>query len=192
LTRDEHGGLVRPGAPPKGSDAMQAVLTHERFSDREWIYERKLDGIRCIAVRSGRRLTMLSRNDLSLNARFPELADALAGEPCERFALDGEVVAFERSRTSFARLAQRRHKRVPVFLYAFDLLWLDGEDWRPRPLLERKQRLARLISRHKGRLLYCRPKGARNCLIAGTGGCQRGDRAIWTSRRSPRPTQMTK
>ena len=39
--------------PPKGSDAMKAVLTDERFDDPEWIYERKPDGIRCIAVRDG-------------------------------------------------------------------------------------------------------------------------------------------
>jgi bifunctional non-homologous end joining protein LigD len=120
---------------------MKAVLTDERFSDPSWIYERKLDGIRCLAIRSGKKLTMLSRNDLSLNARYPELAEALAGEPCERFAVDGEVVAFAGAQTSFARLAQRKQKRVPVFLYAFDVLWLDGHDVRKLPLRSRKRLL---------------------------------------------------
>jgi DNA ligase D-like protein (predicted ligase) len=92
-------------------------------------------------VRDGGPVRLLSRNDLSLNGRYPELADALASQAATRFAVDGEVVAFEGSRTSFARLAQRGRRRVPVYLYAFDLLWLDGRDVRPLPLLERKRLL---------------------------------------------------
>jgi bifunctional non-homologous end joining protein LigD len=140
LPEDERA-LVRPGPPPTGAAAMKAVLTDERFSDPAWIFERKLDGIRCIAVRDGGPVRLLSRNDLSLDARYPELATALTGEPRERFAVDGEVVAFEGSRTSFARLAQRGHRRVPVFLYVFDLLWLDGCDVRALPLHARKRLL---------------------------------------------------
>jgi len=133
--------LVRPGPPPTGKAAMKAVLTDERFSDPAWIFERKLDGIRCIAVRDGGPVRLLSRNDLSLDGRYPELVAALSGVPHERFAVDGEVVAFERGRTSFARLAQRGHRRVAVFLYVFDLLWLDGCDVRGLPLLARKRLL---------------------------------------------------
>jgi bifunctional non-homologous end joining protein LigD len=146
---DEERRLVRPAGPPKAANAMKAVLTDERFSDPNWIYERKLDGIRCIAVRSGKHLRMLSRNDLSLNARYPELAEALASEPRERFAIDGEVVAFAGPHTSFARLAQRHRKRVPVFLYVFDLVWLDGQDIRKVPLRSRK-RLLRAALDFKG------------------------------------------
>ncbi|MFN2617856.1 MAG: non-homologous end-joining DNA ligase [Thermoleophilaceae bacterium] len=137
----EERALVRRAGPPQRADAMKAVLTGERFSDPDWIYERKLDGIRCIAIRSGKQLRMLSRNDLSLNARYPELADALTAEPCERFAVDGEVVAFAGAQTSFARLAQRHQRDVSVFLYAFDLIWLDGNDVRGLPLRARKRLL---------------------------------------------------
>jgi DNA ligase D-like protein (predicted ligase) len=133
--------LVRPGPPPSGAAAMKATLTDERFSDPAWIFERKLDGIRCIAVRDGGPVRLLSRNDLSLDARYPEIASALAAQPRERFAVDGEVVAFDGSRTSFARLAQRGQRRVRVFLYVFDLLWLDGCDVRPLPLRTRKRLL---------------------------------------------------
>ena len=140
---------MRPAGPPKAAGAMKAVLSDERFSDPDWIFERKLDGVRCIAVRSGKQLRMLSRNDLSLNARYPELAEALAAEPRERFAIDGEVVAFAGAQTSFARLAQRHRKRIPVFLYAFDLLWLDGQDVRKLPLRSRK-RLLRAALDFKG------------------------------------------
>jgi bifunctional non-homologous end joining protein LigD len=138
---DAERALVRPGPPPTGKAAMKAVLTGERFSDPAWIFERKLDGIRCIAVRDGGPVRLLSRNDLSLDGRYPELVEALASEPRERFAIDGEVVAFAGGQTSFARLAQRGHRRVAVYLYVFDVLWLDGCDVRPLPLLARKRLL---------------------------------------------------
>jgi DNA ligase D-like protein (predicted ligase) len=120
---------------------MKAVLTDERFSDPGWIFERKLDGVRCIAIRDGAKVRMLSRNDLPLNDRYPEIADALEAQRCRRFAIDGEVVAFAGGNTSFAALARRGHRHVRVYLYAFDVLWLDGEDVRPLPLRERKRLL---------------------------------------------------
>ena len=140
LGADERA-LVHEGPPPTGAQAMKATLTDARFSDPAWVFERKLDGIRCVAVRDGKPARLLSRNDLSLDARYPEVAQALAAQPRERFAVDGEVVAFAGAQTSFARLAQRGHHRVPVFLYVFDLLWLDGCDVRPLPLLARKRLL---------------------------------------------------
>jgi DNA ligase D-like protein (predicted ligase) len=127
---------------PRGADVMKAVLNREPFSDPAWLYERKLDGIRCLAVRDGDALTLHSRNDLDLGTRYPEVADALARQTgVTRFAIDGEVVAFDGSRTSFAALAARGHHPVPVFLYVFDLLWLDGRDVRPLGLRTRKRLL---------------------------------------------------
>jgi bifunctional non-homologous end joining protein LigD len=137
---------IRRGAPPRGSDAMKATLTNERFSDPEWIFERKLDGIRCIGVRSGDGVKLLSRNDLSLNGRYPEIADALGAQRGSAFAIDGEVVAFDGAATSFARLAQRGQHYVPVFFYVFDILWLDGHDVRGLPLRTRKRLLRDAIS----------------------------------------------
>jgi DNA ligase D-like protein (predicted ligase) len=138
---DAERALVRPGGPPGGGDAMKAMLTQDRFSDPAWIFERKLDGIRCIAVRDGGDVRLLSRNDLSMNARYPEVAEAIAGQPRERFALDGEVVAFVDGQTSFAKLTRRAREYVPVFFYVFDLLWLDGQDVRALPLRARKRLL---------------------------------------------------
>jgi bifunctional non-homologous end joining protein LigD len=124
---------------------MKATLTSERFSDPNWIFERKLDGIRCVAIRSGDDVRLRSRNDLSLNARYPEVATALAAQPCRSFAIDGEVVAFEGAATSFARLAQRRQHFVPVYFYVFDLLWLEGCDIRALPLRTRKRLLRDVV-----------------------------------------------
>jgi bifunctional non-homologous end joining protein LigD len=133
--------LARPAPAPAHAAVMKAVLTKERFSDPDWIYERKLDGIRCLAIRSGDRVRLLSRNDLSMNGRYPEVAQALEAERCQRFAVDGEVVAFDGARTSFARLARRGQHPVAVFFYVFDLLWLDGCDVRALPLRARKRLL---------------------------------------------------
>ncbi len=132
--------------PPKGSDAMKAVLTDERFDDPEWIYERKLDGIRCVAVRDGGSVRLLSRNDLSMS--YPDVAQALDAQSATRFAIDGEVVALDGDQTSFAKLARRGQESVPIFYYVFDVLWIDGKDVRARPLRERKQRLRDLIAFH--------------------------------------------
>ena len=148
---DEVERELAPEAPaPVKADAMRAVLTDERFSDPEWIFERKLDGIRCIAIRDGDRVRLLSRNDLALNGRYPEVARALEADACERFVVDGEVVAFDGAQTSFARLAERGHRDVRVFLYVFDLLWLEGHDVRDLPLRARKRLLRDALSFEDG------------------------------------------
>jgi bifunctional non-homologous end joining protein LigD len=147
LTAQEHE--LAPAAPaPRTAGAMKAMLTEERFSAPNWIFERKLDGIRCIAIRDGDRLDLLSRNDLRQNERYPELVEALAAERCTQFAVDGEVVAFEGSQTSFARLTQRHQHYVPVFLYVFDVLWLEGHDVRSLPLRTRKRLLKNALDFH--------------------------------------------
>jgi bifunctional non-homologous end joining protein LigD len=145
---DEHErALVHSGPPPTGAQAMKAVLNREAFSDPAWVYERKLDGIRCIAIRDGDRIKMLSRNDLDLGARYPEVRQALTDQTgVARFAIDGEVVAFDGAQTSFAKLAARGHHPVPVFYYVFDLLWLEGSDVRALPLRIRKRLLHDAIS----------------------------------------------
>lgn len=121
-------GLVRNEKVPDWCSPTLATLTEKRFSDPHWIYERKLDGVRCLAFRNGNRVRLLSRNRQSLNGTYPEVVEALAAQPCSRFVVDGEVVAFEGRRTSFAKLqgrlgitdpAQARASRIPVFYYAF-------------------------------------------------------------------------
>jgi bifunctional non-homologous end joining protein LigD len=155
LTDDERA-LAKRAPAPKKADVMKAVLTEERFSDPDWIFERKLDGIRCIAIRDGREVRLLSRNDLSLNARYPEVAAALAAQPRERFGLDGEVVAFQGRKTSFERLAQRGQRRVAISFHVFDVVWLEGRDVRPLPLLARKRLLREALDFGRGPLRMTR------------------------------------
>ncbi|HKP89032.1 MAG TPA: non-homologous end-joining DNA ligase [Thermoleophilaceae bacterium] len=125
---------------------MKAVLHDRPFSDPDWIFERKLDGIRCEAIKAGGEVRLLSRNELSLNGRFPEVAAALERDPADGFVVDGEVVAFDGPNTSFARLARRGQERVPVFLYVFDVMHAGGRDTRPQPLRERKRLLRGLLA----------------------------------------------
>jgi DNA ligase D-like protein (predicted ligase) len=131
---------------PDRVEPMKAVLTDERFSDPDWIFERKLDGIRCVAIKAEQRVRLLSRNHLSLNSRFPEIVEALERDPATHFAVDGEVVAFTGAQTSFARLQQRGERRVAVFFYVFDVLHAGGEDTTELPLRERKAILRRLLA----------------------------------------------
>jgi len=139
--------LVRSGPPPTGAQAMKAVLNRQAFSDPAWVYERKLDGIRCVGIRDGDAISMLSRNDLDLGGRYPEVRQALAAQTgAVRFAIDGEIVAFDGAQTSFAKLAARGHHPVAVFYYVFDLLWLDGADVRALPLRTRKRVLHDAVS----------------------------------------------
>src|SRR4051812_202007 len=135
-------------AAPTRAGAMKAVLTDERFSDPEWVFERKLDGIRCIAIKADTQVRLLSRNKLSLNGRFPEVVEALESDPATRFVLDGEVVAFAGSQTSFAALQQRGEHPVGIFYYVFDLLHLDGRDTTSLPWRERKALLRHTLAFH--------------------------------------------
>jgi DNA ligase D-like protein (predicted ligase) len=131
-----------------------ATLTRDRFSDPAWMYERKLDGERCLAFRDGDQVRLMTRNRKMVSSTYPELVEALGAQQSGDFVVDGEVVAFSGSQTRFAELQQRMQqarpsadliRSVPVQYYLFDVLWADGTELRPRPLRERKQRLHQLL-----------------------------------------------
>ncbi len=135
---------------PTWLEPMLATLTDERFSSAEWLYERKLDGERCLARISGRHVQLRSRSRQTLNETYPEIVDALRRQPCGNTIVDGEVVAFDGARTSFARLQERlgisdaaraRKSGVRVHFYLFDMLHLDSYDTRSLPLRARKKLL---------------------------------------------------
>lgn len=134
---------------------MLATLTHEHFSDPAWLFERKLDGQRCLAFRDHDRLRLLSRSQQALNGTYPEIVEALEPQPRADFVVDGEIVAFDKGRPSFSRLQRRlgisnpdvaRRSSVAVFFYLFDILHVDGHDIRELPLRARKKLLLRALS----------------------------------------------
>ena len=146
---------LRPVSQPAWTNPTLATLTERRFADPGWIFEPKFDGERCLAFRKGGEVTLLSRNRLDASNHYPEIAEALAAQDAPDFIADGEVVAFEGSRTSFARLQRRMQVRDPekakrtgvaVFYYLFDVLHVDGFDVTGLELRRRKSILRRLLS----------------------------------------------
>jgi len=161
---------------------MLATLTDRRFSDPRWLFERKLDGERCLAFRDGERVRLLSRTRRHLDGTYPEVVDALARERVGDFVVDGEVVAFDRGRTSFGRLQQRigisdperaRQSPVAVFYYVFDLLHLDGRDTTALPLRIRKSLLRATLSFRSRTLRYTAHRNEQGEALFAT-ACARG------------------
>jgi len=141
---------LRRRSQPDWIDPMLATLTDERFSDPNWIFERKLDGERCLAFRSGRTVRLMSRNRLAIGGQYPELSAALSDARLGDFVLDGEIVAFDGDRTSFPKLQRRMHvsapspsliRSAPVVYFVFDRPYAEGFDlsrvgvrWRKKAL----------------------------------------------------------
>jgi DNA ligase D-like protein (predicted ligase) len=147
---------------PAWVEPQLATLTHDRFSDPAWLYERKLDGERCLAFAGGSGLRLLTRNQRPITTTFPEVAEALAGLREQEFVADGEIVAFDGELTSFERLQRRLGitrpgpgllREVPVCYYLFDLMFAAGADIRRQPLRERKRLLRERLS-FRGPLRY--------------------------------------
>jgi DNA ligase D-like protein (predicted ligase) len=177
-----------------------ATLTDKRFSDPRWIFERKFDGMRCLAFRDADLVRLASRNRQPLNGTYPELVDALGAQHTTRFVVDGEVVAFRGRRTSFARLQGRlgitnpeaaRASPVRVFYYLFDVLHLDGKSMTDVPLLWRKRLLRNAID-FDDPLRYTTHR-VEDGIAAFRAACDRGDEGViakladskYDGRRSP-------
>ena len=139
---DDERARLRPEPLPERVSLMKAVLTDERFSDPDWIYERKLDGIRCAAIRRLGGVRLLSRNDLSLNGRFPEVAAALEADADTRRRPRRRGRRVRRRADELrAPAAARRAPASRVFYYVFDLLHLAGQDVTALALRARKSLL---------------------------------------------------
>jgi len=146
---------ARKCSMPSRVEPMLATLTDRPFSDPNWLFEIKWDGVRALARIENDALTLRSRTGVDMDKRYPELAslpDALAARQA---ILDGEIVALDtRGHSDFELLQERMHvrapsesllSRVPVVYFVFDLLYCDGYDLRETPLLDRKQLLYRLL-----------------------------------------------
>jgi bifunctional non-homologous end joining protein LigD len=110
---------------------MAATLTRERFTGPQWVFERKLDGIRLLAFKRGTEVRLLSRNRLLQNDSYPSFAQAIARLPVQNVILDGEATGVWNARDQ-------------VGYHLFDILWLDGRDLTSLPLEIRRQHLASL------------------------------------------------
>jgi bifunctional non-homologous end joining protein LigD len=144
-------------AMPAAIHPMLAESVEKPFDGAEWLFEIKWDGYRAIAFIANAKVRLVSRNQNDLTPRYPELVDLPRFVKAKTAILDGEVVALDdEGKASFSLMQQRTGFRpggkgapanadVPVLYYAFDLLYLDGYDWRRVPLEERKRKLAELV-----------------------------------------------
>jgi ATP-dependent DNA ligase len=113
---------------PDWIEPMAATLTDKRFNDPAWTFERKLDGIRLLAYKTGKKVELWSRNRLPLTANYPAAAEAIAKLPVDTVILDGEAS------WAWGRLGRADY-------HVFDVLFLDGRDLRELPLVERRKQL---------------------------------------------------
>jgi DNA ligase D-like protein (predicted ligase) len=133
---------------------MLATLTERRFSDKNWIFERKLDGERCLLLKKGTHIILKSRNNKILNNSYPEIIDEAKKLNLPNCILDGEIVSFKKKETSFSLLQERFGvsnitedfmKRIPVSYCIFDIIYYDNYLITHLPLLTRKNILKELI-----------------------------------------------
>ena len=116
-------------------------------SGEAWLHEIKHDGFRVIARKEGKRVRLYSRPGNDLTYRFPLVVEAVAKLRSRSCIIDGEAVAFDGDGVpSFDCIRYRRHD-ASVFLYAFDLIELNGDDLRREPLEVRKATLASMLRR---------------------------------------------
>jgi len=126
---------------------MQCKPVTKLPDDDSWMFEIKFDGYRCLALKSGEKVRLLSRNEKTLNARFPGVVKGV-GQLEGDFILDGEVVALdERGRPSFQLLQNSQSDAVPVHFYGFDLLHYDGQDLKDEPIEKRRALLESIMTK---------------------------------------------
>jgi bifunctional non-homologous end joining protein LigD len=119
-------GMVNkePTSFPEWVVPMAATLTQERFTGPEWIFERKLDGIRMLAFKNAADVKLYSRNRLPQH--YPAVAEAIAQLPARNLILDGEAAWDASSRIAY---------------HVFDILWLEDRSVMSLPLDERRELL---------------------------------------------------
>jgi bifunctional non-homologous end joining protein LigD len=116
------------------------LLRTEKLPEGDgWLYEIKFDGYRALAIKSGGKVHLRSRNDNDFSVRYPGIVKALAHLP-EETMIDGEVVALDESgKPSFNMLQNYGAAGAPLHFYVFDLLILRGRDVMGEPLMKRRE-----------------------------------------------------
>jgi bifunctional non-homologous end joining protein LigD len=140
--------MLRMSALPAGFIApCLPTKTDKLPSGGQWLHEIKHDGFRIIARKNGERMRLYSRPGNDLTDRFPLIVEALEGLRSRSCIIDGEaVVCDDNGVASFDRIRYRRHDG-DAFLYAFDLIELNGDDLRRDPLEVRKATLASIVTK---------------------------------------------
>lgn len=129
---------------------MLASLSSETFNDESWLFEIKWDGYRVLAQKNKKEINLYSRNGKNFNKKFTVISQELA-EIKDQFILDGEIVAVDEKGNSNFQLLQNylSDKQASLVYYVFDILYLNGYDFRNVKLLERKKILHNFLEDKK-------------------------------------------
>jgi len=141
---------AKQAALPQRIEPELATLVSTTPDGNDFVHEVKFDGYRVVARIVAGRVTLLTRSGEDWTARMPTLQAALAKLKVKSAILDGEFVALNEHGVTDFQLLQNAFsgkREAPLVYYAFDLLYLDGADLRALPLVERKEKLAKLIAR---------------------------------------------
>ena len=111
-----------------------------------WLHEVKHDGYRIIARKDGSRVTLWSRYGTNFTDRLPKMAEAVCSLAAESALIDGEAVAVRPDGHSDFAALRTKAGSAPACFVAFDLLNLNGEDFRQRPIEERRAALSPLVA----------------------------------------------
>ncbi len=123
----------------------QPLLVARPPAGPDWLHEVKHDGYRLLARKQGERVTLWTRHSANFTGRLPKIAEAVRKLPAESALIDGEAVAFRSDgHSDFAALRTKAGGERALFV-AFDLLSLEGDDLRQRPLEERREALSQLV-----------------------------------------------
>ncbi|MCE5318567.1 MAG: non-homologous end-joining DNA ligase, partial [Parachlamydia sp.] len=135
---------------------MLAYLFDEPFDDADWLFETKWDGFRAIADISHQTVELYSRTFQSFNQRFHPIVKALQEMEIDAI-LDGEIVILDRNGVSNFQALQNYHrsKQEGLHYFVFDLLYLDGQDLRDRPLIDRKKMLQQILPEGSRGVVRC-------------------------------------
>src|ERR1700730_18642657 len=126
---------------PQFVEPMQCLSVSKLPSAPQWTWEIKLDGYRAVAVKSGKKVTLYSRLENSLNLKHPYIVEPLSGLP-DNTVGDGELVALDDDgRPNFNLMQKVREAASRIHYYIFDLLVLKGRDLTKLPLSERRRLL---------------------------------------------------
>ena len=131
----EEKKLIRKEAMPSFIKPMLAEIAKAPFSDKNWVFERKLDGERCLIFKKGNSVILKSRNNKILNESYPEVVTLIKKLSMPKCIIDSEIVAMKNKITDFSLLQERfgvnyaakiSPTKMHIYCYAFDIMYYDG------------------------------------------------------------------
>ena len=120
------------------------------FTRPNWVFEEKYDGVRMLAYKEGKQVSLMSRNGIDRTSRYPEIAAAIQKLKPKTLCIDGEVVVFDARHVSRFQLLQQG-KGVPQYAI-FDCLYAEGSDLRKKALSLRRAAIEKYVE-PSGRLM---------------------------------------